>query len=310
MDTVAIPQLHSLRHGLDMSPSAFGELRESNELLANPVALRERMRTDGYIFMRDYLNRAEVLEARAEVVRRLDAEGFLDHNYPVEEAVTAPGKVHAFSDKYGNANAPLAKVLYAGPMLDYYRQLLGGPVRHYDFTWFRCISGGLTGTYPHSDVVYMGRGTQQLYTSWTPLGDVPYELGGLMILEDSIHKGDRLKNYLKRDVDTYCENRPEAAAIKSGTKQWQWGGVLAQNPVTLRANLGGRWLTTEYRAGDVLTFSVFTVHASTDNQTNRFRLSSDSRYQLVTEAVDERWISIDGKAPVAHGAAGKRGRIC
>jgi hypothetical protein len=50
-----------------------------------------------------------------------------------------------------------------------------------------------------------------------------------------------------------------------------------------------------------------TVHASMDNQTNRFRLSSDSRYQLASEAIDERWI---GEKPVGHGLAGKRGKIC
>jgi ectoine hydroxylase-related dioxygenase (phytanoyl-CoA dioxygenase family) len=156
----------------------------------------------------------------------------------------------------------------------------------------------------------MGRGTHRLYTSWTPLGDIPRELGGLMILEDSIHRTDRLRKYLERDVDQYCVNRPDAADIASGKKLWQWGGALAANPVTLRENLGGRWLTTDYRAGDVLMFSVYTVHASLDNQTNRFRLSSDSRYQLATDPVDERWISLNGQPPIAHSVAGKRGRIC
>ncbi len=302
--------LTSLRHPLDLSPDAFGELRESNDILDDPISLRERMRADGYIFLRDYLNSEDVLAARAEIIRRLDAEGYLDHNHPLLDAVTAPGKQHAFSDKYGNDNEPLARVLYAGPMMEFYGKLLGGPVRHYDFTWFRCISGGMPGTYPHSDVVYMGRGTHQLYTSWTPLGDVPYELGGLMILEDSIHKTDRLKKYLQRDVDTYCVNRPDAADFATGKRGWQWGGALASNPVTLRENLGGRWLTTEYRLGDVLMFNVYTVHASLDNQTNRFRLSSDSRYQLASDPLDERWISVNGQPPVAHGIAGKRGRIC
>jgi len=50
-----------------------------------------------------------------------------------------------------------------------------------------------------------------------------------------------------------------------------------------------------------------TVHASLDNQTNRFRLSSDSRYQLASEPADERWI---GAHPAGHGPAGKKGKIC
>ena len=31
----------------------------------------------------------------------------------------------------------------------------------------------------HYDVVYMGRGTPRLYTSWTPIGDAPLEDGPL-----------------------------------------------------------------------------------------------------------------------------------
>jgi len=71
--------------------------------------------------------------------------------------------------------------------------------------------------------------------------------------------------------------------------------------------VGGRWLTSQYRAGDLLVFSMYTVHASLDNHSDRIRLSSDTRYQLASEPIDERWI---GEAPSAHGRASKRGRIC
>jgi hypothetical protein len=75
----------------------------------------------------------------------------------------------------------------------------------------------------------------------------------------------------------------------------------------IQHSLGGRWLTTEYRASDVLIFSIFTVHASLDNQSDRVRISSDSRYQLASDPVDERWV---GEKPIGHSQAGKRGRIC
>jgi ectoine hydroxylase-related dioxygenase (phytanoyl-CoA dioxygenase family) len=57
------------------------------------------------------------------------------------------------------------------------------------------------------------------------------------------------------------------------------GGSLSHNPFKLRQNLGGRRLTTEFRAGDLLAFSVHLVHASLDNQSDRIRLS-DSRYTI------------------------------
>ena len=52
---------------------------------------------------------------------------------------------------------------------------------------------------------------------------------------------------------------------------------------------------------------MFTVHAGLDNRSDRVRLSSDSRYQPASKPADERWI---GPNPIAHGAAGRRGKIC
>jgi ectoine hydroxylase-related dioxygenase (phytanoyl-CoA dioxygenase family) len=153
--------------------------------------------------------------------------------------------------------------------------------------------------------VYMGRAeTERLFTAWTPIGDVPIELGGLVVLEGS-NNHQRLKaTYGQSDVDSYCENRP---GQRDGWDNRQ-GGALAKNLVQIQRSIGGRWVTCpDYRAGDVVIFSVYTVHGGLDNQTNRFRLSSDTRYQPASAAADERWI---GPNPPAHGKAGKRGRIC
>ena len=85
------------------------------------------------------------------------------------------------------------------------------------------------------------------------------------------------------------------------------GGWLSSEPVKLRGAIGGRWLTAPFRAGDLLMFSIFTVHASLDNRSDRVRLSSDSRYQLASQAADPRWI---GSNPAGHGKESKRAMIC
>ena len=74
-----------------------------------------------------------------------------------------------------------------------------------------------------------------------------------------------------------------------------------------RDTIGGRWLTADYKAGDLLIFTIFTLHTSTNNTTNKIRLSTDSRYQLASEPVDNRWI---GENPIAHGPEAKQGMIC
>jgi hypothetical protein len=49
------------------------------------------------------------------------------------------------------------------------------------------------------------------------------------------------------------------------------------------------------------------VHGGLDNQTERMRLSTDTRYQRASQPIDERWI---GENPIANTRAGKRGRVC
>ena len=107
------------------------------------------------------------------------------------------------------------------------------------------------------------------------------------------------------DVDSYCANKRTAALYASGKKYWS--GALSRNPVSLRSRYGSRWLSTEFKAGDVLIFSMFTIHASLDNHSSAIRLSTDSRYQLASEPVDERWV---GSNPIGHSLAGRRSRIC
>jgi hypothetical protein len=293
---------------LDTSEAAFGELRESSYLAGDGAALRTRLEEDGYLFLRGYFRREDVLAARAEIVARMAKEGVWAPGTDPMDAIINPAEVSNFRPDLTQGNEPLMRLLYSGAMMDFYRDIFAEPVRHYDFTWLRSMGPG-HGSLPHCDVVYMGRGTRsKLLTAWVPLGDAPLRLGGLMILEGSHRQHERLRPYLERDVDTYCTNGRHAPEIEAGKKAWEWNGCLSRNPASLREKLGGRWLTTDFEAGDLLTFSMHTVHASLDNQSgDRIRFSSDSRYQPASLPADERWV---GENPVAHGLAGKRGRIC
>jgi ectoine hydroxylase-related dioxygenase (phytanoyl-CoA dioxygenase family) len=131
-----------------------------------------------------------------------------------------------------------------------------------------------------------------------------------MILEGSHRLESVKRTYGALDVDTYCVNGEEAKSIESGEKQWEDrfnGGKFSHDAVSLSKIFGLRWLTADFRAGDVLLFGMYLMHASCDNHTRSLRLSCDSRYQLASEPVDERWV---GENPPGHGPAGKRGVIC
>lgn len=298
--------LTSLGHELDTSPSAFGELVSSADHLHNPAELNRRLVEDGYVYIPGFFDPALIDAARASVTARLAADGSLDPAHPAIEAIGHPAKTNNFRGDLAKKNAEVERVVYGPELIGFYQNLFGEAVRHFDYTWFRALSQG-QGSGPHCDLVYMGRGTHQLLTCWIPYGDVPLEVGGVMLLEDSHKKSDRLRSYLEVDVDSYCENRPkdvEKVKVKGG---WSHSGGLTKNPFTLREKLGGRWLTAPFKKGDFVTFGMTLVHGSLDNQTNRVRLSSDTRYQRASQPIDERWI---GDNPIANTVAGKRGRVC
>ena len=297
----------SFGHQLDLSPRAFGQLRRSADIAHDAPQLRARLAEDGNLYLPGLLDVAEVLAVRREITDRLAVGGAIDPGHKSIDAIYGAGGDINMGHGPAVPGTRLFKLLYEGRMMAFYERLFGGLVRHYDFTWLRIVKPGL-GTYPHCDVVYMGRGTFNLCTAWTPVGDIPLDVGSLMILEKSHRQADKLQTYLHRDVDAYCTNYPDAGLIESGQKQWQdWDGRLSSNPVTLREKLGGRWRTTDFKAGDLLTFGMATVHASLDNQSQCLRLSCDSRYQLASEPADERWIGDD---PIGHGPDGKKGKLC
>ena len=308
---------------LGAGSDSVGLLRPSNDAVEDRRELGRRMERDGYLYIPGLLNVDDVLEARGEVMKRLAASDLLEPGHPVMEGIARVGvsKMPPMTS-LSRDNPSLHHLLYDGPMIDFYEFFLQGQVRHFDYTWLRAkLPGSEDATTPHCDIVYMGRGTKQLHTSWTPLGRVPLEMGGLMILEDS-HKLTELRNtYGRTDVDLYCENEGDAAAVVEKALQdgrpleqheresirWNSSGHYSEDAATARSELGGRWLSADFDLGDVVIFGMYTLHASSDNRSDRIRISSDSRYQLASEPADERWIGTD---PPAHGIRAKRGMIC
>ena len=302
---------------------AFGWLRRSDELLGEPAALRARLARDGYLYVPGLLGRDAVRAARLELLAVVAAHGALDPEHPLDDGILRrDARELGLRQDYPMSSELMRAVLQGEPLLSFFAALLGGEVRSYDFIWLRSQPPG-DGVEPHCDLVFMGRGTPDVLTCWAPFGDIPLRAGGLMLLEDSHRSSSvRLADYLRQDVDTYCTNGPNAEAVRTGAMHWEhwrepaagkaWKGEITGDAVALRDEWGGRWLTApEYRMGDVLVFTMRTVHAGTDNETDALRLSTDTRYQRADAPIDERWIRGEhGEDPVGHGLAAKRGKIC
>jgi len=263
---------------LDTGPDRFGELRDSNDIVNDVDALRARMADEGYLLLRGLLDREVVLRACREILLKYAIVGEIDSiNHQLMDAIYSD---HSFVDQVNliaftesiRSGLAYENVVLNEKLISFFERFFGKrPVRSFDFKWPRFYRPG-EGTGLHSDAPYINRGTQNLCSAWIPLGDVSREEGSLIVLENS-HQSERLKKYARMDAD-----RDKV-------------GWLSPDPNELCNKLGGRWLTTNFKAGDVLCFSMYLVHGGLDNNSpiRRCRLTSDTRYQPADEPLDERW---------------------
>jgi hypothetical protein len=265
-----------------------GELRDSTALRRDGDAMRARLMEDAYLLVRGALNRDDAMAAREEVFQRLVEVGEVCEP-AIDGIATGTSRRQELVPDLGAfwksvcSGPKLRRVTHAGPMLELMTTVLGAPIRPFDFVWLRPIAPGRASAF-HYDHVYMNRGTDQLYTVWTPLGDVPIEDGPILLVEGSHRWEDVIARFRGFDVDK-DKSRP---------------GHVTMEPVTLAQERGCRLLSTDFRAGDVLIMSMFILHGSLDNRSpeGRLRLSCDTRYQRASDPIDERWIGDD---PIGHG---------
>ncbi|NLC59090.1 MAG: phytanoyl-CoA dioxygenase family protein [Armatimonadetes bacterium] len=267
---------------LELGGRYLGTLRDATDLRHDVEALHARLEEEGYLLIRGFHDPARVREARRVVVENLAANGQIDKSRPLDEAVIAPGGRGLFlGGSRAVTRTPEFQGLVESPELfGFFERLLGGPVTTFSHKWLRAVGQGQN-TGAHLDIVYMGRGTDRLYTVWTPLGDISYEMGPLAVFAGS-HRLRRVKEtYGRLDVD-----RDEVAQ-----------GWFSNDPVELVERYGGRWLSAEFAMGDAMIFGMYLMHGSLNNSTGRFRLSCDTRYQRADELLDDRWV---GENPKGH----------
>jgi hypothetical protein len=260
-------------------------LPESSATPDQPGILRKRLEEDGFLLVRGLHDRQQVLELRRGILEELDRMGHLDAHAPLMEGVVSEqGRQSSTISVRGRERLKtelLKRIVYGPRVMGFFERLLQGPVLSYQFQWLRVVGPG-TASSPHCDVVFMGRGTHELYTCWTPIGDIPPEMGPLALCLGS-HRWQHVR-------DTYGRCDVDRDLIE---------GRFSDDPADLVERFGGRWATTSFHAGDAIIVSIYLMHASLTNVTDRFRISCDTRYQRADEPVDDRWA---GETPRTHDA--------
>lgn len=266
---------------------ALGVLRDSSDLLGDVAGLHARMNEDGYLLLRGLIDRQKVLQARQTVLTYMEEQNALTPNTPVLEGVMPKGgRSVPMMGRKGIAFHPdVLAVLESDELFGFFNHYFGEPSLTFNYKWLRAV-GNEQYTGAHYDFVYMGQGSPNLHTTWVPFGDIPLEQGVLAMCagSHSLSSFEKLRRtYGRMDVDL------------DGVEGW-----FTKDPMEIVEKFGGRWLTDEFYAGDVIIFGMHTMHASTTNLTNRFRLSCDVRFQPASEPADKRWVG-DGPGHTVHG---------
>ena len=261
---------------IEFPGSGLGQLRDSGSNLEDMSSLQARMAEDGYLYMSGLIDRNVVLKARETVLKHMQDHQVLTPDTPLLEGVMPKGgKNVRMMGRSGISHHPdVLNVAENERLLAFFDRYFEEPALTFHYKWLRGV-GNEDYTGAHMDTVYMGLGSPNLHTVWIPFGDIAVEQGTLAMCAGSNHlEGfERLRQtYGRMDVD------------RDGVEGW-----FSRDPMEVAETFGGEWLTSEFQTGDVMIFGLHTMHASTTNLTNRFRLSCDVRFHPASEPADKRW---------------------
>jgi ectoine hydroxylase-related dioxygenase (phytanoyl-CoA dioxygenase family) len=284
----ALPQLQAAGKTLSSASHRMGWLQPTPG--DAPVAvIRQRLREHGYVWLKGFLPPAEVREFRAQVFGHLAAAGFVADPL-IGTATGAAGDRELANRRLMEfVRAARYEAFCMHPRLwRFMDELLEGLSYLHKRKIMRYTLPATPQVTPaHYDLVYLRGGTDRIVTAWIPIGDVPVEMGGLVYLEGSHALGVKMEaEFRALNAALSPEER-----INAYNKNMTDGGYVSKDLPDMAEKFDARWLVADYEAGDVMLHSPYMIHASTMNEDRqgRIRLSTDIRYQNVTDEIDARW---------------------
>lgn len=256
----------------ELEPVPSAERRDRDALWA-------RLRREGYLYLKGQLKTDQLLDFREFYFESLAAANVYAAGTDPRDGIAAPGDVDRAALRRGLFGHIVPGPEYqalctAEGIADWFVWFLGDDVHLHRRKIIRHTKPGESGigtaTQAHYDLVYLREGSDRVLSMWIPLGDCPRERGGLAYLEGSHHW--------------------VMAQEREGTLKMPAASITADLP-GLANERDARWLVTDYEVGDVVVHSAHIVHAALDNTDRHgtMRLSTDIRYQRLSEPIDWRW---------------------
>ena len=256
--------------------SISSDFTNSSALLDDYSALRKRAAEDGYLFFKHFLPKEEIIALREDMLGVVEKYGWLQtgqdaygglinlealNQVPEEKMRTDIGvSIEAYDDVQRLER--IHRLPHHPRLLSLYRILFEQDVLVHARHIARMITAhkNVFPTPPHQDFPLI-QGTSNTWTCWFPIGDCPRELGGLTILKGSNRYG-------------FLPIQPARGA----------GGIAI--PL---CSYDTDWVEGDFEAGDILTFSSYTIHrALRCKLKDQIRLSLDVRYQPIDEPIEAK----------------------
>jgi hypothetical protein len=270
---------------------ALGPFVDSTRIAGDHVALAESFRENGYIFIKGLIGADCIDNARREVFGRL-AEVDEIREPVIEGIATGQSRRAELVDDLGefwqsvSEGPSIRRVSHADETKSLLSVLFNEQALAHDYSFLR---PGVAGrfTFLHFDYPFFSRGSQRVVTAWTAIGPVPKNEGALFVLENS------------HTFDDLIEQATSIDYSSTASPQVQ----MTDDLVEFARKRGSKLLTTDFEAGDMIVFSMTTMHGAFDNNSDlgRARLTVDVRWQPAAESVDDRYIGPNPKGTTGAG---------
>jgi ectoine hydroxylase-related dioxygenase (phytanoyl-CoA dioxygenase family) len=291
MNVIATRPLRSNGFLLETNPERLGRLTPSDPAMG-VAALRARFDADGYVWLKRFLPRADVLDFRRHFFSYFLDTGLLATGSDPGEGMYSGGETNSDLARRRLMELVRSAAYESFCMHPNIWRLLdafvGGPSYLHKRKLIRYTKpGDASATGAHYDLTYLRGGTDKLVTVWIPIGDVPVAMGGLVYLEGSDAAGRAMEaEFAAANAHLGPDDR-----IRAFNKTMNDGGWISKDLPEMAERMSARWLAADYEAGDVVLHSPYMIHAATcnDDPAGRLRLSTDIRYQNVRDEIDARW---------------------
>ena len=272
----------ALIDGIKVPNSLLGNLNETNLDKANNSDLKSALEKDGYLFLRNIVDKKIIGNARHDIFKKLNEVDELSN--PFNEGIASGRSIRdkLFNDRgqfWENISSTksLRTVTNGKALENIFTRIFEAPSIGFDFIFLRAVAGGKF-THMHCDAGFFTRKTQKVLTCWLVFTEVTLDRGPLFIIEGSHKFREIREKYKGFDVDIHKNKK----------------ATIDIHPVEFAKKRNTKILTAEFKPGDAIIFGMYTVHGTFENHAkdNKIRLTCDIRFQPKKEPKDPRYFGV------------------